>query len=250
MAVTYTVFMFIIGLFLGSFYNVVGLRVPKKETFVTGRSYCPKCKKTLSWYELIPVLSFLFLRGKCRKCGAKIAWIYPAIELMTGVMFAFSYYKIGFSLELLLALSFVSMLMIIFVSDISYMLIPDKVLLFFLPIFIILRILLPFDPWWSPIVGAIASFLLIALIIIVSKGGMGAGDMKLFGLLGIVLGLKHVFLAFFLACLIGTIIGGIQMLRKRVKKGEPIPFGPSIVLAALITYFYGDLLISFYMQLF
>ncbi|MHA6251465.1 prepilin peptidase [Oceanobacillus sp. CAU 1775] len=244
------IFFFLFGVTFGSFYNVVGLRSPKNETFTNDRSYCPICKKTLAWYELIPVLSYVLQRGRCRGCKKKISIIYPLVEGMTGVLFAFSYYIFGFQWELAVALLLVSMLMIILVSDLTYMIIQNKVLLFFLPFFIILRVLSPLDPWWSPIVGGVGAFLLLALIIIVSRGGMGAGDMKLFGVLGIVLGFKLVFLAFFLACLIGAVIGILLMAFKVVKRQQAIPFGPYIVIAALLSYFYGDAMLDWYFTLF
>ena len=144
---------------------------------------------------------------------------------------------------------FISLLIIIFVSDYNYMLIPNKILLFFLPIFIIARILIPLDPWYDAVVGAVVGYVLLAIIILVSNGGMGAGDMKLFGVMGFVLGWKNVLLTFFLAALFGAVIGGILMLAKKVKRGEPIPFGPFIVLGAIISYFYGDKLIDIYLSL-
>jgi leader peptidase (prepilin peptidase)/N-methyltransferase len=175
--------------------------------------------------------------------------IYPIVEAFTGFLFAFSFMKIGFEVELVTALFFVSMLMIIFVSDITYMLIPNKILLFFLPFFILMRFLSPLTPWYDAIIGAIVGFGLIALIIIVSQGGMGAGDMKLFGVIGIVLGWKNVLLAFFIAAFLGAIIGGILMLVNKVKKKQPIPFGPYIVIGALISYFYGEQILTFYLSL-
>lgn len=246
----YIISFFLFGVSFGSFYNVIGLRSPKNETFVNNRSYCPNCKKALSWYELIPIVSFFIQRGKCRACEHKIAAIYPFIELLTGILFAFSYWKIGFDWELVIALLLVSMLMIILVSDLTYMIIQNKILLFFLPFIIMLRVVVPLEPWWSPIAGGLGSFLLIAILIIISSGGMGAGDMKLFGVLGIVLGLSNVLLAFFLACLIGAIVGSLLMLLKIVKRKQPIPFGPYIVLAALISYFYGDTMIEWYLGFF
>ncbi|MFD1851891.1 prepilin peptidase [Oceanobacillus bengalensis] len=249
MEIFFIIFFFIVGIVFGSFYNVVGLRSPKNETFVNDRSYCPNCKHQLAWYELIPVLSFVIQGGKCRHCKAKISYIYPMVEVFTGILFAFSYVKIGMEVELITALLLVSMLMIIFVSDITYMLIQNKILLFFLPFFIIMRILNPLEPWWSPILGAVVGIGIIALIIIVSRGGMGAGDMKLFGVLGIVLGTEKVLLAFFLSCLVGAIIGMLLMAFKVIGRKQPVPFGPYIIFAALITYFYGENLIDWYFNL-
>lgn len=244
------IFFFLLGISFGSFYNVVGLRSPKNETYVNNRSYCPNCKKALSWYELIPIVSFFIQRGKCRACEQEISVIYPFVELLTGMLFAFSYLVLGYNWELLIALLLVSMLMIILVSDLTYMIIQNKILLFFLPLFIILRIVVPLDPWWSPIVGSAGAFLLLAILIILSRGGMGAGDMKLFGVLGIVLGLNKVLLAFFLSCLIGAIVGILLMVLKIVKRKQPIPFGPYIALAALISYFYGDIMTEWYLNFF
>lgn len=249
MEIFYLVSFFIFGTILGSFYNVVGLRVPKKIPFHNDRSYCPNCKKQLKYYELIPIISYVIQGGKCRNCKTKISFIYPFVEFMTGLLFVFSYIKLGFQLELIVAIIFMSLLMIIFVSDISYMLIPNKVLLFFLPIIIVARIFIPLEPWYDAIIGALVGYVLLAIIIIASKGGMGAGDMKLFGVMGIVLGWKSILLTFFLAALFGAVIGGMLMLFKKVKRGEPIPFGPFIVLAAIITYFYGELLIDIYLSL-
>ncbi|WP_249870873.1 prepilin peptidase [Oceanobacillus saliphilus] len=240
---------FLLGLIFGSFYNVVGLRLPKNIPFANDRSVCPQCNNQLTWYENIPLVSFLIQRGKCRHCGESISYIYPVIEFLTGALFAFSFYSIGFQAELITALLFVSMLMIIVVSDITYMLIPNKVLLFFLPLFIGMRIIEPSDPWWSAIGGAMIGFGLIFMIILISRGGMGAGDMKLFGVLGIVLGMEKVLLAFFLSCLIGAVIGMVLILFKIIERKQPVPFGPYIVVAALITYFYGNTLINWYFNL-
>lgn len=241
---------FLFGITLGSFFNVVGLRVPKKIPFTNDRSNCPSCRKQLSWYELIPLLSFLLQRAKCRNCRQKISPIYPITELLTGLLFVLSYYIIGFEMELITALLLISMLMIILVSDITYMLIPNKILLFFLPLFIIMRIIQPLEPWWSSVVGGGGAFLLLAIIILVSKGGMGAGDMKLFGLLGIVLGLGKVLLTFFLASLLGAVVGLFLLGFKIIERKQPIPFGPYIIVATIISYFYGDLFISWYFRLF
>lgn len=246
MNVLLIILFFLLGLIFGSFFNVVGLRLPKKIPFANDRSICPNCKHRLTWYENIPLISFVVQRAKCRHCKENISYIYPVIELFTGILFALCYSIIGFNLELITAFLFVSMLMIILVSDIKYMLIPNKVLLFFLPLFIIIRIIKPLDPWWSSVLGAVLGVVLLAIIILVSRGGMGAGDMKLFGVLGIVLGVKKMLLAFFLSCLLGSLVGMLLLVFKIIGRKQPVPFGPYIVVAALISYFYGELLLSWY----
>lgn len=248
MELYFIILFFVAGTVLGSFFNVVGLRVPKKIAFANDRSYCPNCKNQLRWFELVPIISYVIQIGKCRRCKQNISIIYPLVEFVTGFLFAFSYYKLGFQLELILLIILISMLMILFVTDISYMRIPNKILLFFLPLLIIMRILSPLDPWYNSIIGAVVGYVLVALIIIFSKGGMGAGDMKLLGVLGIVLGLGKVLLTFFIAALIGAIIGGILMALGKLNRKQPIPFGPYIIVATIITYFYGDKVIGWYLS--
>ena len=250
MTITYTVFFLILGLVLGSFYNVVGLRVPKKESIVFPGSHCTNCERQLSAVDLVPVLSYILLRGKCRTCKVHISPIYMIMELFTGFLFAFSYWQLGFSTELFVALLFVSLLIIITVSDMTYMLIPDKVLFFFLPFLLIGRFISPLEPWWDSLLGAVIGFGLLLLIAVVSKGGMGGGDIKLFLLIGLVLGTVNTFLTLFLAAVIGMVVGIVLLKMRNKGRKTPIPFGPSIALASIIIYFYGMQMMEWYMQLF
>lgn len=242
-------YFFIFGLVFGSFFNVVGLRVPLKKSIVSPRSSCSNCGHTLHTRELLPVFSYVLQKGKCRKCGAHISKVYPLIELMTGCLFVFALFQLGFQMELLVALTFISLLVIIVVSDLAYMLIPDRILLFFLPIFIIERFFIPLDSLWSSIVGAVGAFTLLFLIGLVSNGGMGGGDIKLFGVLGFILGWKLISITFMIACITGTIYGLAAMKAGKVQKRNPIPFGPFIAIGALISYFYGNELIRGYLSI-
>lgn len=237
---------FIFGIVFGSFFNVVGLRLPVGKPFGNDRSHCPSCKHNLTALELIPILSYLIQGGKCRHCREEISPMYPINELITGLLFVFAYSQLGFAWELVTLLLLISMTMILVVTDIAYMLIPNKILLFFLPLFIILRVIEPLDPWWSSIAGAVGGFLLVLLIIVASRGGMGAGDMKLIGVLGIILGFSKVILTFFLAAFVGAVFGLTLRLFQKIKKKQPIPFGPYILAAALFSYFYGERLIEWY----
>ncbi|MDQ0219381.1 prepilin peptidase [Peribacillus cavernae] len=243
-------YQFILGAVLGSFYNVVGLRVPENVSIVRPRSHCPACKRTLGTLDLVPILSYLFLHGKCRGCGTKISVVYPAVELVTGLLFIFALYRFGLTGELAIALLFISLLVIIFVSDISHMIIPDKVLLFFLPFLILGRIVVPLEPWWDMFSGAFSGFALLFLIAIISKGGMGFGDVKLFFVIGLVLGFKLTLLAFFIATLIGAFYGIAGIAAGRFKKRQPIPFGPFIAVGALVSYFYGGIILNWYFRMF
>ena len=148
-------------------------------------------------------------------------------------------YMLGFGLELVVAILFISLLVIITVSDIAYMLIPNKVLLPFAVVLFAVRILSPLTPWWDSLLGAVVGFGVLYLIAVVSKGGMGGGDIKLFFVIGLVLGTVNTLLTLFLAAFIGTIIGLIVLKRTGQGRKTPIPFGPSIALAAVIAYFWG-----------
>lgn len=245
-----TIFVFILGLIFGSFFNVVGLRVPKKESIVWPGSHCSGCGHSLTAMELIPVLSYIVQRGRCRHCQERISPIYPIMEFVTAGLFVIAYHQFGLGLELLVALTLISLLVIISVSDLAYMLIPDKILLTFAAVFIIERLFVPLQPWWDALLGAVVGFLLLLIIAIVSKGGMGGGDVKLFAVLGFVLGTKYVLLTFFLATFIGTIFGVGGLLTRKLSRKKPIPFGPFIAIASVLTYFWGAEMIDWYIHIF
>lgn len=240
---------FLLGLLLGSFYNVVGLRVPKGESIVAPRSHCPHCKRTLTALELIPVVSYLLQKGKCRACSARISFVYPLIELSTAILFTLAPLFVGWSAEVAVSWTLISLFVIIFVSDVHYMVIPNRVLLFFTPLLLVERLwIAPLTPWWDSLLGSVVGFMILFVIAVVSKGGMGGGDIKLFALIGLALGAKLTVLAFFLSTLVGTIFGLIGMALGRVKRGEPMPFGPAIVVGTLIAYFFGETIIHVYVK--
>ncbi|WP_040228956.1 prepilin peptidase [Bhargavaea cecembensis] len=241
---------FIYGLVFGSFFNVVGLRVPKGESIVRPPSHCPNCGRRLTAADLVPFFSFVFLKGKCRGCGSKIQWVYPVMELLTGISFALSFLRFGFSGELIVALLFMSLLVIITVSDLAYMLIPDKFLLLFGVPLAVLRVALPLDPWWDSVAAAIVLPGVLLVTAIVSKGGMGGGDIKLYVAIGIVLGTVDSFLSLFFAALLGAVFGIIHLRRQGKGRRTPIPFGPWIALGAAIAYLYGDAIVGSYVNLF
>ncbi|WP_438298193.1 prepilin peptidase [Sporosarcina sp. FA15] len=250
MTIVITSLFFIYGIVFGSFFNVVGLRVPKKESIVSPPSHCTTCDRKLGVLDLVPVFSYIFLKGKCRRCGSKISPIYPFMEFVTGVLFALSFYMLGFSSELVVAILFMSLLVIITVSDIAYMLIPNKVLLPFAIVLIGLRLIIPLEPWWDSFLGAIVGFGVLYLIAVVSKGGMGGGDIKLFFVIGLVLGTTNTLVTLFLAAFIGSIVGLIVLKRTGQGRKTPIPFGPSIAVAAVISYFWGADFVAWYGNLF
>ncbi|SOC38249.1 prepilin peptidase [Ureibacillus acetophenoni] len=249
MEVVYTIFAFLFGMVFGSFFNVVGLRVPLKMSISYPSSHCTNCMHRLSALDLIPIFSYIFLKGKCRYCGQKVSPIYMVTEILTGILFAFAYWQLGFTPELIVALLFISLLAIIVVSDIAYMIIPDKVLLFFLPLLALGRIIAPSDPWWDSLLGPVVGFTVLFLVALLSKGGMGGGDIKLFFLIGLALGTIGTLVTLFFASVIGMIVGIVILKVRGQDRKQPIPFGPSIALAAIIVYFYGDRIIDWYINI-
>ncbi|AQQ52895.1 prepilin peptidase [Planococcus lenghuensis] len=249
MEIVIALFVFAFGLVFGSFYNVAGLRIPVGESIAYPPSHCTTCDRRLTAGDLVPVLSFLVLRGKCRSCGERIRWVYPFMEFVTALLFAGAYLQFGLTPEFFVAVLFLSLLVIITVSDIAYMLIPDKVLLPIGAVLLVARLFVPLNPWWDSIVGGLVGFSLLMLIALVSKGGMGGGDIKLFFVIGLVLGTAGTLLTLFLASLIGAVAGIIQLRVTKQGRKTPIPFGPWIALASVIVYFWGSQLMSLYMGL-
>lgn len=250
MTTIYIIISFIIGTSLGSFFFLVGLGLPIGQKIVIKQSRCNQCTQQLSKKEMIPIVSYLIDGRKCQHCQRRISPVYVLVECVTGWLFAYSFWKIGFNYELIVIWLLISLLVIITVSDILYMVIPNKVLLFFLPLFIIGRIISPLSLWWDSILASILGFLILFFIALISKGGMGGGDIKLFFLLGIILGVEKTILSLVLAAIIGLIISMFVLFFLKKERKTPIPFGPSIALATLIAYFYGEQIIESYMKLF
>lgn len=251
MTILIYMYLFALGAVLGSFYNVVALRVLAGESIVSPPSRCSSCGTRLTGRDLVPIASWLLSRGRCRHCGAPVSPLYPLGEAVTGLLFVWAYARFGWSAETIVALLLVSLCVIVTVSDLATMLIPNKVLLFFAPLLAAACLLLPNDvSWWSHLLGAVAGGGILLLIVIVSRGGMGLGDVKLFALLGFVVGLPGTVVALIAACLAGTIVGGSLLALGVVRRKQPIPFGPFLALGACLAFGYGGHLISFYLSLF
>lgn len=248
MTLTLGLIFFIYGLVFGSFFNVVGLRVPNDSLFTQKRSYCDVCNRTLTWQELIPVFSFVKQKGKCLKCQSPILLLYPVVETATGLLFLLNYLLYGISWYTLFGLILISLVMSVTVSDWVFQRIPNKLLLFYTPIVIIYRLFFPLSPYWTSVVGAVFAFVLVFLIILLSKGGMGVGDLKYYTFFGFVFGFNQFLLLFFLSTIYGALYGMSMMLFNKATRKSRIPFGPFIGLAALTVYFFGDSLIQWYVS--
>lgn len=239
---------FIIGLIFGSFYNVVGLRLPNNESIIKPGSHCPKCKHKLSWYENIPVISYIFLRGKCKSCKQKISFIYPAIELLTGILFLSSYLVFGLTYDCAIAIILSSLVSIIFVSDSKYMIINDSPLLISGIIIVIIKIINEGlkEGLYSILSGLLIFGIVYALMLLgdflFKRESLGGGDIKLSFIAGLslgpVLGIFYIILASFLAFPYAMYIS---------VKGEEgmLPFGPFLATSMLLLYFNSGLAQTF-----
>ncbi|OGZ79474.1 MAG: hypothetical protein A2528_02365 [Candidatus Staskawiczbacteria bacterium RIFOXYD2_FULL_37_9] len=274
------VFVFLLGISIGSFLNCAIYRLEQKKK-LTGRSFCPHCKHTLIWKDLIPVFSFLYLRGKCRYCHKKISWQYPLVEIAAGILFLIIFLMssralpqqgvaiqsictklldchvaslLAMTAYLVFMFYVASSLVIIFIYDLKHYLIPDKVLL---PAIIITFLYRLFESFWIP---AFAGMTVLAVIIsagfffiiwLVSRGRwMGFGDVKLAVLMGLLLGVSNVLVALFLAFFFGAIIGIILMILDRKGLKSEIPFGPFLILGTFMALFWGSVIISWYLNIF
>ena len=240
MDILYLIIFFILGLFMGSFYTVIGLRLPNRENFITNRSYCDKCHHELSLLDMIPILSYLFLRRRCRYCHSRIDSLSTYMEFFTGVLFALSYYVFGLSYELYIALGIVSMLIIISVSDMKYMVIPDEILIFFTGYFLILFglrdgiIHVSFNLVYGLIMFSLMYLIMLFGNFLFKKETLGGGDIKLMFVIGLVLHpLLSLFVIFF-GSLLALPVSLIVLLKT---KRNLVPFGPFLLISFTFIYF-------------
>ena len=240
MEISIIIGLFMLGTILGSFYNVVAYRVTKGESILFPSSHCPKCNHKLGPLELIPVFSFLLQKGRCSKCKTKISWFYPLAEIVCGILFVLCFISFGISKELIVALTFVSMIIIIVLSDYYYMIIEDCVLIIF-GIFILIEKLLLYgvDSFVSSIIGAVIAFIIMLCLklfgdFIFKKESMGGGDVKLMAIFGMVIGWQMSIITIFLSAFVAL---PISLFILKFKKDHEIPYGPFLSIAALIIYF-------------
>ncbi|MGK0551198.1 prepilin peptidase [Enterococcus faecalis] len=229
-------YVFIIGICLGSFFLVVGYRLPKRESLLKN-SHCESCQHPLSALQLIPLVSYLIARGKCKYCQEKISISTLIFELLCGCLFAFSTWLFWGQREMLIAWSLTALLLIISATDFLYQLIPNKIVGPFFVGGIFLRLLIPQnDLWWYPLAGFFAGFLPLFLLGAASKKGMGGGDIKLFAVLGVYIGPIQVLITLFVASLIALLFYIARFIFSG-KMQKFIPFGPFIAIGTGIVYF-------------
>jgi leader peptidase (prepilin peptidase)/N-methyltransferase len=238
--VLYTMMFFILGTIMGSFYNVVGYRLPKGMSLIKPASHCPNCNHKLSFMELIPIVSYIIQLGKCKNCKKKIPVFYPIFEFLTGTLFAISYLVFGLNNELIVALTFSSTVIIVIISDIKYMIIPDELLLFSGILLIIERLMMEYEIMnlLYDMVIPFTFLLLLKLLgdFLFKKESLGGGDIKLMIIIGIALGWQTAIVSVAFASFIALPISIIILL---IKKTNIIAFGPFLSIAALIMYYFS-----------
>lgn len=251
-----TAFVLVFGLSVGSFLNVLVDRLPRNESVLKGRSHCEFCKKKLDPLDLIPLFSFLFLRGCCRFCRKPLSWYYPFVELITGMLFLLTFFYVssnfhsnfnfqfsGF-IELPYYLFITSLLIVIFFTDLKYGIIPDKIVYSGIVISFIYSILNTQYLILNHLLSGIGAFLFFLVLFVVTRGrGMGLGDVKFAFLQGLLLGFPKIIVGFYTAFLTGAVVAIILVIwGKKRFRGGTIPFGPFLVIGTIIGLFWGGVI--------
>lgn len=228
------VLVFVMSLFLGSFYNVVGLRTLSKEGLSFPPSHCTSCNHRLSALDLFPVLSYLFLGGKCRYCKQKISHIYPFGELLTGMAYTIVVFKFGFTLEALIQIVFITIMIFSTVTDLKEHIVPDRFVVLGLILVLVLRIISG-ENLLNYITSSLIAFGILLVILVASNGRMGGADVKLYALIGLAIGLNNSICSLFYASFVALVINFKILLESKEKRPE-IPFVPYITVGILATY--------------
>lgn len=237
---------FLYGIVIGSFLNVVILRTPLKQSLSKERSHCMTCGSQLRWFDLIPLFSWLALKGRCRKCKAPISKQYPIIEALNGIVYVITFVAKGFTLTTVVYCLMFSALIALSVIDFRTYEIPVGFNYFILTLGLI-TVALDYRNWKDYLIGLLAVSVLLAIIYYASSGrAIGGGDVKLMGAAGLVLGWKLIILAFFLGCILGSVI---HLLRMKLTKAEHVlAMGPYLSVGIMISTLFGNELIGWYIQ--
>jgi prepilin signal peptidase PulO-like enzyme (type II secretory pathway) len=268
------VFVFLFGLIAGSFLNALIYRLEAGDSVFRGRSYCPNCKHVLAWHDLIPLMSFFLLQGRCRYCKKRISWQYPTVELATGLLFLLSF-KLQISslnqvssfetLNIFYLWAVLALLMLLFVYDLKHYILPDKIVFPAIGLALGYRIFeflnfgfawdLGFGIWdfkllVNPLLAALGAALFFFVIFLLSRGrAMGFGDVKLALFMGLFLGWPNILVALFAAFVIGGMFGIVLILLKKKGMKSEVPFGPFLITGTLAALFWGKLLVDWYFNL-
>lgn len=248
--ILFYILIFTFGTIIGSFLNVVIYRLNTGESILKNRSHCPFCNKRLTWYELIPIISFIIQSGKCRNCKKNISWQYPLVEIFTGLIFVLIFITQYLFINTCFLFVISCFLIVIFVYDLKYYLVADIIIY---PAIIVSFLYCLFD---IPVIidyffaSIIAGGFFLAIVLISKGKWMGMGDIKIGVLMGLILGMPWVFVALSLAFLLGAFVSIILLVLKKKTLQSEIPFGPFLVFATFVVMFWGEVLLNWYLNLF
>lgn len=234
---------------MGSFFNVVIHRLPRGESIAFPPSHCVSCGVRLSARELIPFFSYVWQKGRCRHCGEAISLRYPLVELLTALLLGVVWYLRQGEPSLYAYLVFTSLLIVISFIDFDHFLIPDQLLVAGLGVWVGLQLVWPFIAWSDALAGGALAFALMLVIFVLARGGMGFGDVKLAGLIGLYLGASLSLLTLVLAFVLGASVGGALLVAGLKKRKDALPFGPFLALGAFLAMLWGYEFLRWY-QLF
>ncbi len=246
--IIYTI-IFLLGITVGSFLNVIIFRVPKGEFLKSNRSYCPSCGELIAYYDLIPVLSFLILGGKCRYCKERISYRYPLVELATGLVALLCQVQFGMNLKALCVFTVGAIFICITLIDIEHMEIPDSLVLALIVPAVACVFLFP-QSLTSRIIGMYIISVPMLLIALLIPNAFGGGDIKLIAVCGFLLGMSNVLLATFVALMTAGFQASWLLLTRKSKTETHICFGPYICLGVYVSLFWGESLINWYLGFF
>jgi len=240
----------VLGACVASFINVVALRRAEGISWISGRSHCPACGKALAWFELIPVVSWLFLLGRCRACKARIPPRYALVELAGAASSAFCYIRYGLTWMTVLSFGVSVILLTITMIDLTSMEIPNALIIALIPFAVWAIWAMPDVSLLSRGIGMFTASVPMLILALIVAGAFGGGDVKLMAVCGVLLGWENTLLALFIAILTGGVLSISLMLTGRAKKGAHIAFGPHLCAGVMVALLYGKELISWYLGLF
>lgn len=241
-------FYFLFGISIGSFLNVCIFRIPRKLPVAAPHSMCPCCRHLLSPFDLTPVLSWLLLKGKCRHCHAPISTRYPAIELLTGILYLLCFLAYGMTLDSVILCLFFSSLIAAAGIDFEHTYIPDRIHLIILILALASFLSGSSEPWLSMVLGCLIPSGIMLAVSLLTKGGIGFGDIKLMAASGLLLGLEKNVLAFFLAYLTAGLFHAVPLLRGRISGKDEIPMAPYFAASLILSALFGAEIWSWYFR--
>ncbi len=242
------ILLFLLGSVIFSFLNVVIYRLPRKENFITGRSHCPSCGHTLSFADMIPVFSWLALKKKCRYCGCSISSRYAIVETMGGIAALVSIYFYGISIRTVLAFLMCCFLTCVAFIDADTMEIPDGLNLAILIAGVIAVFTTDYCTWYAHVLGLLVISVPMLIIALIIPSGFGGGDIKLMAACGLYLGWINVSFAFFVAVVIGGVWALVMFVKGKKDKKELIPFGPFLCIGVIISMYFGETIMDYYIN--